>query len=70
MRFRGAPGGESDPYGTSPVVGHTKGPLLPWLSEEIPNWDDLSDDERESLREAVRALGLEFPDPNDDDYYE
>jgi hypothetical protein len=43
---------------------------MPWLSEEFPDWDELSDEEQEALRDVVRALGMEFPDAEDGDYYE
>jgi hypothetical protein len=47
-----------------------EGGAMPWLSEEVPGWEDLSDEERERMREAVKALGMDFPDPDDDEYYE
>lgn len=45
---------------------------MPWLSDEVPDWQELSDEEREEFREGLRTLGMEFPsdDEDDDDYYE
>ncbi len=44
---------------------------MPWLSEEAPEWDQLTEEERLALRDMVRALGMEFPsDEEDDDYFE
>jgi hypothetical protein len=30
---------------------------MPWLSDEIPDWDELSEDEREAYRAALRISG-------------
>jgi hypothetical protein len=43
---------------------------MPWLDDEIPDWDDLEEEDKEALREIVRELGMEFPDDEDDGYYE
>lgn len=48
---------------------------MPWLSEEIPDWDELPEEEREAYRAALRDLGMAFPeddqaDPDEDDYCE
>ncbi len=44
---------------------------MPWLSEEIPGWEEMSDDEREEFREVVRSLGLSFAlEEVEDDYCE
>jgi hypothetical protein len=45
---------------------------MPWLSDEIPDWEELTEEERDVLREMVRALGMEMPGcPDvDDDYFE
>lgn len=44
---------------------------MPWLSDEIPDWDELSEEEREGYRAVPRDLGMEFPgddEPDEDDY--
>lgn len=45
---------------------------MPWLSEEIPGWEELTDDEREALRAVARDHGMHVDDNDDDDdgYYE
>lgn len=44
---------------------------MPWLSDEIPGWDDMTDEEREAIRDVVRSLGLSFAlDEADDDCFE
>lgn len=44
---------------------------MPWLSDDIPDWEELSDEEREAIRAAVRDAGMSFPDEEEgDDYYE
>jgi hypothetical protein len=43
---------------------------LPWLRDEIRNWDELDDEDRERFREVVRDLGMIMPDDEDDDYFE
>jgi hypothetical protein len=46
---------------------------MPWLSDEIPDWDELTEEEREAYRTALRELGMEFPNEDDladDDYCE
>ena len=40
------------------------------MNEEIPDWEELSEDEKESLREVVRGTGMIFPDEDDDEYFE
>jgi hypothetical protein len=29
-----------------------------WLSDEIPEWDDLTEEEREAYRAALRDVGM------------
>lgn len=46
---------------------------MPWLSDDVPGWDELDESERQLLRTVVRDLGMEFPedcDEEDQDYYE
>ena len=46
---------------------------MPWLSDEIPDWDELPEEEREAYRAALKDLGMTFPednDPDEDDYCE
>lgn len=44
---------------------------MPLLSEEVPEWEELTDEEREAYRQAALELGMDFPtDSDDDDYYE
>jgi hypothetical protein len=45
---------------------------VPWLSEELPGWEELTEEEREAVREAIRALGMTVPgcEDEDDDYFE
>ncbi|GAC1436482.1 MAG: hypothetical protein NVSMB51_07940 [Solirubrobacteraceae bacterium] len=44
---------------------------MPWLSDEIPDWEALSEEERNAFREIVRELGMEFPsEPEENDPYE
>lgn len=45
---------------------------MPWLDEE-PEWEELSEEEREELRKLAQSLGLTFPKADgesDPDYYE
>jgi len=42
---------------------------VPWLSEEIPEWEEMDDEEREELRACLRDLGLVFPVEEDADGY-
>ena len=42
---------------------------MPWLSEEVPNWNELPEADRELYRSVVRDLGMSFPD-EEGDYYE
>ena len=39
---------------------------VPWISDELEGWEDLSEEEQERVR---ALLGEELPD-DDDDYYE
>lgn len=39
---------------------------MPWLSDDIPNWEELSDEEQEAFRAAVRDLGMSFPAEQDE----
>ena len=44
---------------------------MPWLSDDIPDWDELTDEERDAYRAMLRDLGLAPSDEQDDDgYYE
>jgi hypothetical protein len=46
---------------------------MPWLSDEILNWDELTEEEREAYRAALKDLGMSFPDedePEQSDYCE
>jgi hypothetical protein len=40
---------------------------VPWLSEEIPEWNELNEEEREAYRAALEDLGMWFPDDDDDE---
>lgn len=42
---------------------------MPWLSEELPEWEEMTDEEREALRACLRDLGLAFPLEEDGDGY-
>jgi hypothetical protein len=46
--------------------------VVPWLSEELPEWGDLTDEERQAVKNALRALGLNVPGSyeEEDDYFE
>ena len=42
-----------------------------WLSDEIPGWEEMTDEERDEVRDVVRSLGLAFAlEELDDDYCE
>jgi hypothetical protein len=43
---------------------------MPWLSDDVPDWDELTDDERDAYRVMLRELGLEPASEDDDGYYE
>lgn len=44
---------------------------MPWLSDEIPEWEEMTEEEREALRDVVRSLGMEFAlEGVEDDYCE
>lgn len=44
---------------------------MPWLSEEFAEWEAMTDDEREALRDCLRDLGLVFPSEEEaEDYCE
>lgn len=42
---------------------------MPWISEELEEWEELSDEDREAIRALLEDLGVDLPD-EDDDYYE
>lgn len=42
---------------------------MPWLSEEIPDWEDMTDEEREAVRATIRDLGMETDD-EEEGYFE
>lgn len=42
---------------------------MPWISEDLEEWEELSEEERARLLAMLRELGVELPD-DDDDYYE
>ena len=41
---------------------------MPWLSEEIPDWVDLDEDERDEIKNLVVQLGMAVCE--EDDYFE
>ncbi len=43
---------------------------MPWISEELEEWEELSDEDREAIRALLEDLGVDLPDDDDDDYYE
>lgn len=43
---------------------------MPWLSEEVPEWEELAEDERERLRQVLLSLGMQLPERDDEDYFE
>lgn len=44
---------------------------MPWLSDEIPEWEEMTEEEREEVRDVVRSLGLSFAlEEAEDDYWE
>jgi hypothetical protein len=43
---------------------------MPWMSDEVVGWEEMSEEERDAFRAAIRDLGMSFPDEDDDDYYE
>ena len=43
---------------------------MPYLSEEIPDWDALTEEEKEQFRQVVQDLGMTLPGDGDDDYFE
>ena len=43
---------------------------MPWISDELEDWDELSDEEQERVRALLRDLGEVFDEEDDDDYYE
>ena len=43
---------------------------MPWLVDEVADWNALTDDEKNLFRAVVWDLGMCFPDDVDDDYYE
>lgn len=45
---------------------------MPLLSEEVPECEELSDEEREAYKQAALELGMDFPSgsEDEDDYYE
>lgn len=42
---------------------------MPWLSDEVPGWDEMTVEEREAFRAAVQELGMELVDEDDEDAY-
>jgi predicted Fe-S protein YdhL (DUF1289 family) len=42
---------------------------MPWLSEEIPEWEEMTDEDRDALRNCLRDLGMVFPIEEDGDDY-
>jgi len=43
---------------------------VPWLDEEIEDWEELSEEERARLREVLRELGCALDAPGDPDCVE
>lgn len=43
---------------------------VPWLSEEVPGWEDMSEEERDVFRRVVENLGMDVDADDDDGYYE
>jgi hypothetical protein len=43
---------------------------VPWIDDEIEDWEELDDDERDRLRRLLEDLGLRLCDPDDDAYFE
>lgn len=44
---------------------------MPWLEEDVPEWEDLTEEEREKLRSALEDIGLVTDcEEREDDYYE
>jgi hypothetical protein len=43
---------------------------MPWISDDIEDWDELSEEERSAIRTLLEELGVECPNEEDDDYYE
>jgi hypothetical protein len=46
-----------------------RGGGMPWLSEEIPEWEEMTDEDRDVLRDCLRDLGMVFPIEEDGDGY-
>lgn len=46
-----------------------KGVAVPWLSDEVPGWDEMTAEEQEAFRAAIRDLGMEVVDEDDEDTY-
>jgi hypothetical protein len=45
------------------------GGVMPWLSEEVSDWEEMNDEEREALRACLRDLGMVFPLEEDGEDY-
>ncbi len=43
---------------------------MPYMSEEMPGWDSLTEKEKERVRALVEDLGMTLPGDCDDDYFE
>ena len=43
---------------------------MPWLSEDVPGWDEMTEDERDAFRRAVEDLGMTIDEDDEDGYYE
>ncbi len=43
---------------------------MPWISDDIEDWEELFEEERQAIRALLADLGLDCPDDEDDDYYE
>lgn len=43
---------------------------MPWISDDIEDWDELSEEEQSAIRTLLEELGVECPDEEDEDYYE
>ena len=42
---------------------------MPWISDDIEDWDELTEEEQSAIRALLEGLGVECTD-EDDDYYE
>ncbi len=43
---------------------------MPWLEDDVPNWHELPEAEKEQSRLVLLELGMVFPEEDDSGYYE